>query len=172
MNITLIVHDNQIYGLTKGQSSPTTMTGHKTKNNPLGVVDQPFNPVAVAVAMRAGFVARTFSGFHEHAVQTIVQAMRHPGFALVDMHSPCISFNKVNTFAWYKARCKEVSHDPKDWATAMTVAQAFGEKIPIGVLFREERPSKDTMLPQCADGALYRKAVDMAAVKRCMLAYA
>ena len=172
VNITLIVHDNQIYGLTKGQSSPTTMTGHKTKNNPLGVFDQPFNPVAVAVAMRAGFVARTFSGFHEHAVQTIVQAMRHPGFALVDMHAPCISFNKVNTFAWYKARCKEVSHDPKDWATAMTVAQAFGEKIPIGVLFREERASKDTMLPQCADGALYRKAVDMAAVKRCMLAYA
>jgi 2-oxoglutarate ferredoxin oxidoreductase subunit beta len=105
-------------------------------------------------------------------VKTIVEAMRHPGFALVDLHSPCISFNKLNTFAWYKARCKEASHDPQDWAAAMTVAQAFGEEIPIGVLFREERPSKDAQLPQCADGALYRKAVDMEAVKRRMLAYA
>ena len=172
VNITLIVHDNQIYGLTKGQSSPTTMTGHVTKNNPLGVVDQPFNPVAVAVAMRAGFVARTFSGLREHAVETIVQAMRHPGFALVDMHSPCISFNKVNTFAWYKSRCREVSHDPRDWATAMTVASTFGEEIPIGVLYREERPSKDAVLPQCREGALYRRPVDMESVRRRMLAYA
>jgi len=172
VNITLIVHDNQIYGLTKGQSSPTTMTGHKTKNNPSGVFDQPFNPVAVAVAMRASFVARSFSGFREHAARTIIQAMRHPGFALVDMHSPCISFNKVNTFAWYKARCKETSHDPQDWAAAMNVAQTFGEEIPIGVLYREERPSKDASLPQCADGALYRRAVDMEAVRRRMLAYA
>lgn len=172
VNITLIVHDNQIYGLTKGQSSPTTMTGHVTKNNPLGVVDQPFNPVAVAVAMRAGFVARTFSGLREHAVETIVQAMRHPGFALVDMHSPCISFNKVNTFAWYKSRCREVSHDPRDWAAAMTVASTFGEEIPIGVLYREERPSKDAVLPQCREGALYRRPVDMEGVRRRMLAYA
>lgn len=172
VNITLIVHDNQIYGLTKGQSSPTTMTGHVTKNHPLGVVDQPFNPVAVAVAMRAGFVARTFSGFREHAVETIVQAMRHPGFALVDMHSPCVSFNKVNTFGWYKARCKEVAHDPQDWAAAMNVATIFGEEIPIGVLYREERPPKDEVLPQCREGALYRRPVDMESVRRLMLAYA
>lgn len=172
VNITLIVHDNQIYGLTKGQSSPTSMTGHVTKNNPLGVVDQPFNPVAVAVAMRAGFVARTFSGLREHAVETIVQAMRHPGFSLVDMHSPCVSFNKVNTHAWYKKRCKEVSHDPSDWATAMTVASTFGEEIPIGVLYREERPPKDAVLPQCREGALYRRPVDMESVRRLMLDYA
>jgi len=172
VNITLIVHDNQIYGLTKGQSSPTTMTGHVTKNHPLGVVDQPFNPVVVAVAMRAGFVARSFSGLREHAVETIVQAMQHPGFALVDMHSPCVSFNKVNTFGWYKARCKEVTHDPRDWAAAMNVATIFGEEIPIGVLYREERPSKDAALPQCRAGALYRRPVDMDGVRRLMLAYA
>ena len=170
VNITLIVHDNQIYGLTKGQSSPTTMTGHVTKNHPLGVVDQPFNPVAVA--MRAGFVARSFSGLREHAVATIVQAIEHPGFALVDMHSPCVSFNKVNTFGWYKARCKEATHDPRDWAAAMNVATVFGEEIPIGVLYREERPSKDAVLPQCRAGALYRRPVDMDGVRRLMLAYA
>ncbi len=172
LDITLIVHDNQIYGLTKGQSSPTTMTGHVTKNNPLGVLDQPFNPVAVAVAMRASFVARTFSGLREHAAATIEAAMRHKGFALVDMHSPCISFNKVNTFGWYKARCKEVSHDPADWGQAMQVAGVFGEEIPIGVIYREERPGKETLLPQCREGALYRKPVDMDKVAGLMMAYA
>ena len=172
LDITLIVHDNQIYGLTKGQSSPTTMTGHVTKNNPLGVFDQPFNPVAVAVAMRASFVARTFSGLREHAASTIEAAMRHKGFALVDMHSPCISFNKVNTFGWYKARCKEVSHDPADWGQAMQVASVFGEEIPIGVIYREERPGKETLLPQCREGALYRRPVDMDKVAGLMMAYA
>lgn len=171
VNITLVVHDNQIYGLTKGQSSPTTMTGHVTKNNPLGVMDQPFNPVAVAVAMRASFVARTFSGLREHAAATIAQALRHPGFALVDMHSPCISFNKVNTYAWYKSRCTPVTHDPTDWTQAMSVAATFGETIPIGVLYTELRPAKETMLPQCAGGALYRRPVDMEGVRRHMLAY-
>lgn len=172
LDITLIVHDNQIYGLTKGQSSPTTMTGHVTKNNPLGMLDQPFNPVAVAVAMRASFVARAFSGLKEHAATTIAAAMEHKGFSLVDMHSPCISFNKVNTFGWYKARCKEASHDPADWAEAMKVATVFGEEIPIGVIYREEKPSKETLLPQCGQGALYRKAVDMGKVAEHMAAYA
>jgi len=172
LDITLIVHDNQIYGLTKGQSSPTTMAGHVTKNNPLGVLDQPFNPVAVAVAMRASFVARSFSGLREHAAATIEAAMRHKGFALVDLHSPCISFNKVNTFAWYKSRCREVAHDPADWAAAMESAQVFGETIPIGVIYRREGPSKETLLPQCREGALYRRAVDMDKVAARMMAHA
>ena len=172
LDITLIVHDNQIYGLTKGQSSPTTMTGHVTKNNPLGVFDQPFNPVAVAVAMRASFVARSFSGLKEHAAETIAAAMEHKGFSLVDMHSPCISFNKVNTFAWYKSRCKEVSHDPANWDEAMKTAMVFGEEIPIGVIYREERPSKESLLPQCREGALYRRGADMGKVAAHMMSYA
>jgi len=172
LDITLIVHNNQIYGLTKGQSSPTTMTGHVTKNNPLGVFDQPFNPVAVAVAMHASFVARSFSGLKEHAAATIAAAMEHKGFSLVDMHSPCISFNKVNTFAWYKSRCKEVSHDPANWDEAMKAAMVFGEEIPIGVIYREQRPSKETLLPQCRDGAMYRRPVDMDKVAAHMMSYA
>jgi len=172
LDITLIVHNNQIYGLTKGQSSPTTMTGHVTKNNPLGVFDQPFNPVAVAVAMRASFVARSFSGLKEHAAATIAAAMEHKGFSLVDMHSPCVSFNKVNTFAWYKSRCKEVSHDPANWDEAMKAAMVFGDEIPIGVIYREQRPSKETLLPQCRDGAMYRRPVDMDKVAEHMMSYA
>lgn len=165
VDVTLIVHDNQIYGLTKGQSSPTTLAGQITKNNPLGVMDQPFNPVAVAVAMRAGFVARTFSGLREHVVTTIMRAMAHPGFALVDLHTPCISFNKVNTFAWYKARCREVGHDPSDWSAAMHAAATRSDEIPIGVLYREERVSKDRRLPQCAQGPLWKRETDMDAVR-------
>ncbi len=172
VDVTLIVHDNQIYGLTKGQSSPTTMAGQVTKNNPLGVMDQPFNPVAVAVAMRAGFVARTFSGLREHVVSTIMQAMKYPGFALVDLHSPCISFNKVNTFAWYKSRCREVGHDPSDWLAAMGAAAAWGDEIPIGVLYREDRTPKDKLLPQCADGPLWKRAVDRDAVRELIQSHA
>jgi 2-oxoglutarate ferredoxin oxidoreductase subunit beta len=172
VDVTLIVHDNQIYGLTKGQSSPTTMAGQVTKNNPLGVMDQPFNPVAVAVAMRAGFVARTFSGLREHVVSTIMQAMKYPGFALVDLHSPCISFNKVNTFAWYKSRCREVGHDPSDWLAAMGAAAAWGDEIPIGVLYREDRTPKDKLLPQCADGPLWKRSVDRDAVRELIQSHA
>jgi 2-oxoglutarate ferredoxin oxidoreductase subunit beta len=171
VDITLIVHNNQIYGLTKGQSSPTTMTGHVTKNNPLGVFDQPFNPVAVAVAMRAGFVARSFSGLRAHAAEMIMQAVRHPGFALIDMHSPCISFNKVNTFAWYKARCQEVSHDPANWREAMDVAATFGQQIPIGVIYKEERPAKGDLLPQLKEGSLYKRSVNQTKVRERMMAY-
>jgi 2-oxoglutarate ferredoxin oxidoreductase subunit beta len=172
VDVTLIVHDNQIYGLTKGQSSPTTMAGQVTKNNPLGVMDQPFNPVAVAVAMRAGFVARTFSGLREHVVSTIMQAMKYPGFALVDLHSPCISFNKVNTFAWYKSRCREVGHDPSDWLAAMGAAAAWGDEIPIGVLYREDRTPKDKLLPQCADGPLWKRSVDRDALRELIQSHA
>lgn len=172
VDLTLIVHDNQIYGLTKGQSSPTTLVGQVTKNNPGGVLDQPFNPVAVAVAMRASFVARTFSGLREHVVDTIVRAMRHPGFALVDLHSPCISFNKVNTFSWYKSRCREVGHDPTDWAAAMGVAAIFGEEIPIGVIYREERTPKDKLLPQCVAGPLWKRNVDRDALRELIQSHA
>lgn len=172
VDLTLIVHDNQIYGLTKGQPSPTTQTGQVTKNNPRGVLDKAFNPVAVAVAMHASFVARSFSGLREHAVETIMAAVRHPGFALVDLHSPCVSFNKINTYAWYKERCREVSHDPTDWAKAMTVADIFGQEIPIGVIYRHDQPGKETLLPQCQNGSLFRRGVDMEAVRELMLAYA
>jgi 2-oxoglutarate ferredoxin oxidoreductase subunit beta len=122
--------------------------------------------------MKAGFVARAFTGEQEHLTRTIVQAVEHKGFSLVDILQPCVSFNKVNTFGWYKARCKEASHDPADWAEAMKVATVFGEEIPIGVIYREEKPSKETLLPQCGQGALYRKAVDMGKVAEHMAAYA
>ena len=172
MDITYLVFDNQVYGLTKGQASPTADPGSVTPVQVEGNLNIPFNPVLMAIAAGAGFVARSFSGKPDHLREMMKQAIRFKGYAMVDILQPCVSFNKINTFAWYKSRCREVSHDPRDWATAMTVASTFGEEIPIGVLYREERPSKDAVLPQCREGALYRRPVDMESVRRRMLAYA
>ncbi|MFW5837214.1 MAG: thiamine pyrophosphate-dependent enzyme, partial [Desulfovibrionaceae bacterium] len=105
VNITCLAHDNQIYGLTKGQASPTTFQGQKTKAQPYGAPSAAFNPMAVAVAMGCGFVARGFSGEIDHLADLLQQAIRHDGFALVDVFQPCVSFNKVNTFKWYQERC-------------------------------------------------------------------
>jgi 2-oxoglutarate ferredoxin oxidoreductase subunit beta len=140
LDITLLVHDNQIYGLTKGQASPTSAEGHVTKVQPSGVRSRAFNPMTTAVAMKTGFVARAFSGEPEHLVSVIKEAMAHPGFSLVDILQPCVSFNKVNTFAWYQERTYFLEdHDPTDWAKAMGVADEFDERIPLGVIYRNDR---------------------------------
>jgi 2-oxoglutarate/2-oxoacid ferredoxin oxidoreductase subunit beta len=142
VDLTVLVHNNQVYGLTKGQASPTSEVGFVTKNQPDGVQAEPFNPVATAIAMRAGFVARSFSGLQDHLTETIIQAMNHRGFSLIDILQPCVSFNKVNTFAWYKKRCQEVpaDHDPTDWQAAMRLAYEWADRIFIGVLYKNDRP--------------------------------
>jgi 2-oxoacid:acceptor oxidoreductase beta subunit (pyruvate/2-ketoisovalerate family) len=156
VNLTLLAHDNQIYGLTKGQASPTTMQGMKTKAQPFGQPSMAFNPVAVAVAMQAGFVARGFSGETEHLAGLIQEAVRHKGFSLVDILQPCVSFNKVNTFGWYKERVYKLGpeHDPTDFGQAMERAREFGERIPIGVLYRNDRPPLEANMPALAQGPL------------------
>ncbi|GFK95829.1 2-oxoglutarate oxidoreductase subunit KorB [Fundidesulfovibrio magnetotacticus] len=141
VGMTLLVHDNQIYGLTKGQASPTTAQGQVTKFQPGGAPSLAFPPLAVAVTLDVPFVARGFSGDPEHLAGLIEQAVRHPGFALVDILQPCVSFNKVNTFAWYKSRCYKLGpeHDPTDRRAALDKALEFGERIPLGVVYRGER---------------------------------
>jgi 2-oxoglutarate/2-oxoacid ferredoxin oxidoreductase subunit beta len=141
LNITLLVHDNQVYGLTKGQASPTSDEGFVTKAQPHGVYAAPFHPLAVAVALQAGFVARGFAGLEDHLVEMIKQALAHPGFALVDILQPCVSFNKINTFSWYKNRCYTLpeSYDPMDWAGAIQKAHEWGDKIPVGVIYKNNR---------------------------------
>lgn len=142
IDLAVLVHDNQIYGLTKGQASPTSPIGLHTSTQPGGVTNEPFNPVGVAVAMRAGFVARGFSGMQEHLADLIVQAIDHRGFALVDILQPCVSFNKLNTFAWYKKRCYHLpeDYDPTNWETSMKTAFEWGDKIPVGVIYKNDRP--------------------------------
>lgn len=163
VDMALLAHDNQIYGLTKGQASPTTQEGQITKANPGGVTNAPFNPIAVAVAMRANFVARGFSGQIDHLAELIQQAVRHPGFALVDILQPCVSFNKINTFGWYKERVYNLGdeHDPTSWEQALAKSQEFGDKIPLGVIWKNDRQPLNRKLPQLEQGALCTRPVPM-----------
>jgi len=148
INVTLLVHNNQVYGLTKGQASPTSQEGFETKAQPHGVQSGTFNPVAVAVAMRASFVARGFSGLHDHLVGVLKRALAHKGFALVDILHPCVSFNRVNTFKWYSDRCVPLAgdYDPHDWRRALDTAFLWGDQIPVGVLYEETRPTYESRI--------------------------
>lgn len=143
VDITHFVHDNQIYGLTKGQASPTSAEGQVTGVQVSGSIATPMNPVLMAIAAGAGFVARAFSGDQKHLTEIMKQAIEYPGYALVDILQPCVTFNKVNTFAYYKSRVYHIDdeHDPSNQIEAMKLAMEFDEKIPIGVIYREEKES-------------------------------
>lgn len=149
VDVTIIVHDNQVYGLTKGQASPTSAEGFITKTQPQGTYNARFNPVQVAVAMKAGFVARGFSGRVEHLSGLIQQGINHRGLALIDVLQPCVSFNKVNTYGWYNQRCYILSedHDPTDRNQAMLVAEEWGDRIPLGVIYKNDRPAFEDHFP-------------------------
>ncbi len=156
VDVTMIVHNNQVYGLTKGQASPTSEEGFVTKAQPAGAFSEPLHPLGVAVAMHAGFVARSFSGMKDHAVEMIKQAMGHRGFSLVDVLQPCVSFNKVNTFAWYKKRCQPLpaGYDPTDWESAIKTAMVWGDRIPVGVIYRNDRPAFEEHFDWISQGGL------------------
>ena len=168
IDLTLIVHNNQIYGLTKGQASPTSEEGLVTKAQPEGVASLPFNPIAVAVAMQASFVARGFSGMIEHLAGLIEKAIAHEGFALIDVFQPCVSFNKVNTFAWYKKRCYTLpdEYDPSDWQAAMQTAVEWGDKIPLGIIYRNQRTSFEKRFSVLQRGPLVGQDTDLAELKK------
>jgi 2-oxoglutarate ferredoxin oxidoreductase subunit beta len=170
IDLTLLVHNNQVYGLTKGQASPTSIEGFITKAQPQGVVSMPFNPVAVAVAMRANFVARGFSGMIDHLAGLIAEAIGHPGFALVDILQPCVSFNKVNTFAWYRQRVKELGqeYDPSDFEAAARTAELFGDTIPLGVIYKGNHPSFIERQGALAAGPLVGRKVDRETIQWAM----
>jgi 2-oxoglutarate ferredoxin oxidoreductase subunit beta len=173
IDLTLLVHNNQVYGLTKGQASPTTEEGFLTKAQPEGVAAAAFNPVLVAVAMQAGFVARGFSGMEDHLAGLIQQAIRHPGFALVDILQPCVSFNKVNTYGWYKKRCYELppTHDSRQWEQALEKAREWGDRIPVGVFYENTRPTFESRLAALQSGPVIPRKVDVERLERFMASF-
>lgn len=141
-DITNIVHNNMVYGLTKGQASPTSQIGFKTPVQVKGVFLEPFNPLALAVALDASFVARAFSGDIEQTKEILERAISHKGFALVDIFQPCVSFNKVNTHKWFKENTYylDKSHDPLNRAVAFQKA-VEREKLPLGIFYRNDKKS-------------------------------
>jgi 2-oxoglutarate/2-oxoacid ferredoxin oxidoreductase subunit beta len=143
VKITYLVHDNQVYGLTKGQASPTSERGFVTKTTPAGA-GEPLNPLALAVACNVSFVARSFAGDIEHLSKMINMAIRHRGFALVDILQPCVTFNHVNTYEFFRKRVykleDEAGYDPANRVAAFQKTLEWGDKIPTGLFYRCERP--------------------------------
>lgn len=170
VDVTLLVHNNQVYGLTKGQASPTSDKGFVTKAQPEGVLAEPFKPIAVAVAMKAAFVARSSSGMIDHLSRMIQRGIAHRGLSLVDILQPCPSFNKVNTFAWYKERCYVLpdEYDPTDWEAAMRVAREWGDRIPIGIIYRNERPAFGEQFSILKEGPLVGREGDLTLLAKIM----
>lgn len=174
VDITHFVHDNQIYGLTKGQASPTSGIGMVTGVQTDGNFNEPLNPVLVAIACGAGFVARGFTGHKAQLVSLMKQAIAYEGYALVDILQPCISFNKTNTFGWYNERVYELddAYDAQNKAAAMQKAMEFDEKIPLGILYREEKSTyhqKNVILKQGTP--LLERKTDPVLLKRLIAAY-
>lgn len=170
VDLTVIGHNNQIYGLTTGQASPTTEHLMKTVSTPSGVLEEPVNTVGLAIAEGATFVARGFAGDVPHLTGLILQALEHKGFAILDVFQPCVTWNKLNTFAWFRERVyklEESDHDPTSRSKAFELSlTTFHEmtctpeecKIPIGVLYREEgKPTYEEGLPQL-DAPLWTRA--------------
>lgn len=150
IDLTYFVMDNETYGLTTGQASPTTLPGMKTKSTPEGNIEYPLNPIALALISGATFVARAFSGEPAHMTEVMMKAVQHKGFSLVDCFSPCVTYNKVNTYPWFKERVAKLEgsgHNPSDFNAAMAKAlegptairpgydAKDSEKIPIGVFY-------------------------------------
>lgn len=135
-DITNIVHNNMVYGLTKGQASPTSQPGFKTPIQIHGVFPESFNPIAVAIALNASFVARTFIGDRDHTREVLKMAISHKGYSLVDIFQPCVSFNKVNTYQWFKDKIYylEESHNRSDRDEAFKRAIET-DRLPLGIFY-------------------------------------
>jgi 2-oxoglutarate ferredoxin oxidoreductase subunit beta len=162
-DITYLVHNNQVYGLTKGQASPTSDAGFVTKTTPYGAAN-PVNPISLAIVSGASFVARGFAGDTEHLSGLMKKGITHRGFSLIDILQPCVSFNHKNTFQWYRERVykldDERSYDPGDKNAALEKALEWGERIPIGVIYEEDLPVYEDQLPALREGSLVTQKID------------
>ena len=164
-DITSIVHNNMVYGLTKGQASPTSSIEMKTPLQVEGVSLEPFNPLAVAIALDASFVARTFAGDMEHMKNIMKEAIKHKGFALVDVFQPCVTFNKINTYQWFRENTYKLedSHDPYDKNEAFKRATEAG-KYPLGIFYKNENKLtfEETLTAYSkVKSPLYKREVDI-----------
>ena len=164
IDITYLVHNNQVYGLTKGQTSPTSGLGFVTKTAPSGTISPPLNPLLLAIAANCSFVARGFAGEVEHLTGLIKTATQHKGFAYIDILQPCVSFNRVNTFQWYSDRIyslsDETDHDAGDISIAFKKAQEWGKRIPVGIIFRKQRPTLDEQQSATVRESLVEQNID------------
>lgn len=160
-----IVHNNMVYGLTKGQASPTSQREFKTPVQTQGVHVEPFNPIATAISLDASLVIRTFSGNKEHCKAMLKIAFEHKGYVLIDIFQPCITFNKTNTFKWFRENVYELpeSYDPTDKVKAFETSLQ-SHPFPIGVIYKSPQKSllEDVLRneSQMGDEPLYLHKID------------
>ena len=157
VKLTYVTMDNQIYGLTTGQASPTSMMGQKTKSTPRGGIENPVDPIALALASGATYVARGFSGDVKHLADLVANGLRHRGFAFIDVMSPCVTYNKINTFDFFRQRVYKLEssgHDPTNIVTAWQRALEWGDKIPIGLFYKTDRPTYEELEEVLLQGPL------------------
>ncbi|OLE86664.1 MAG: 2-oxoacid ferredoxin oxidoreductase [Acidobacteria bacterium 13_1_20CM_2_60_10] len=163
LDLTYVVMDNQIYGLTTGQASPTTMKDMRTKSTPRGNVELPINPIALALVSGATYVARGFSGDPNHMADLIAGGIQHKGFALIDAFSPCVTYNKLNTYPWFKKRVYKLEEDRAYNSTNVRVALEksfeWGDRIPIGLFYRDEQPTYEDSEPAFKRGPLTKQTL-------------
>jgi len=167
-DITYLVHNNQVYSLTKGQASPTSDKDFVTKTTPHGA-PTPINPIVLAIAAGIGFVARGFAGDVEHLTSLIKMGITHKGFTLIDILQPCVSFNHKNTYSWYRERVykleEESDYEPGDKMAAFAKAQEWEDRIPIGIIYKEERPTFEERLSALNKGPLVEQKVEPARIE-------
>ncbi|MDB5085915.1 MAG: 2-oxoacid ferredoxin oxidoreductase [Bacilli bacterium] len=156
-DITYIVMDNHIYGLTTGQTSPTSDPGFKTKTAPAGAVEEPIHPLHLAIIQGCGYVAQGYSGNLGQLVELIEGGMEHKGFSLINVYSPCVTYNKVNTYDWYKQGIKDVKqiegYDNTDKYAALKLIEE-SEELTTGLLYKNDRPSFDQTLYKYPDAPI------------------
>ncbi len=157
-DITVIVHDNRVYGLTTGQVSPTADKGFKSKSTPQGTLNIPFKPLDIAISQGATFVGQAFAGDTVSMVKIIKSAISHKGFSLVNVLQPCVSFNKVNTYAYYKERLLNVPKvfTTKKEALSFVIKARSDDKLPVGVIFKKDLPTYTEMLTQLKNNTLVK----------------
>ena len=157
-DLTYVVMDNQIYGLTTGQASPTTAVGHVTKSTPNGNVEMHINPLAMAIVSGASYVARAYSGEPNQMADLIAGGIQHRGFALIDVFSPCVTYNKVNTYTFFKKRCYKLEDDKSyktdDSNVALERCREWGDRIPIGLFYQKDQPTYESTEPVLRKGPL------------------
>jgi 2-oxoglutarate ferredoxin oxidoreductase subunit beta len=154
IDMTLIVHDNMVLGLTTGQATSTSQPGFKSKSTPFGVIPPMLNPLAHALVSNGTFVARGFSGDMLHLKGLIAEAIKHRGFAFIDVFQPCVTFNYLNTYDWFRQRVyklEEEDHDVTDRKKALEKSLEWGDRIPIGIFYKKERLTYHDNLPHVKD---------------------
>lgn len=164
VDLTYIVMNNEIYGLTTGQTSPTSLFGAKTKSTPFGSIENPENPVGIALAAGATYVARAFSGDPVHMAEMIKGGIQHKGFAIIDVFSPCVTFNDVNTYDWFRQRVYKLEgtgHDATSISAAMEKSLETDKtnwaKIPLGLFYKVERPTYAALDMTLQKGSLLKQ---------------